>query len=221
MQPPFAAGIDQPVAHQRLQDMPPAGSLARVRQALCPEPIELQLLVEMTRKPAGSPLPRAAQFHGIEPDLQPVATGVLRNVLPGRKQRELSMLLAAFVKSIDHPAPGLALAVVDLAEIKHWPLYYSTAGATLTFDNAPVTVLLAVLPSSSESQIHQPRFYSDQNARKGSRSSLQRLSMNVPLSRLSFCLQKHRKSLKTRSSWEGQFSSAQLRRRSHYKNRPI
>jgi hypothetical protein len=60
MQPPFAAGINQPVAHQRLQDMPPAGSLARVRQALCREPIELQLFVEMTRKPAGSPLPRAA-----------------------------------------------------------------------------------------------------------------------------------------------------------------
>src|ERR1700716_2453355 len=103
MQPPFAAGINQPVAHQGLQDMPPAGSLARVQQALCPEPIQLQLLVEMTRKPAGSPLPRAAYFHGIEPYLQPEAPGVLRNVLPGRKQRELSMLLATFVKSIDHP----------------------------------------------------------------------------------------------------------------------
>jgi hypothetical protein len=43
---------DQSNQHQRLQDMPPAGSFARVRQALCPEPVELQLLVEMTRKPA-------------------------------------------------------------------------------------------------------------------------------------------------------------------------
>src|SRR5215813_5248266 len=181
MQTPFAAGIDQPVAHQRLQDMPPARSLARVQQSLCPEPIELQLLVEMTRKPAGSPLPRAAQFHGIEPDLQPVAPGVLRNVLPGWKQRELSMLLAAFVKTIDHPAPGFALAVVDLTEIKHRPLDHTTAGAALTLDNAPVTVLLAVLPPPSESQIHERRFYSDQNARKGSRSSLQRLSVPPPL----------------------------------------
>jgi hypothetical protein len=64
------------------------------------------------------------------------------------------MLLAAFVKSIDHPAPGLALAVVDLAEIKHRPLYHPTTRAALAFDNAPVTVLLAVLPSSGESQIH-------------------------------------------------------------------
>src|ERR1700741_3633220 len=87
----------------------------------------------------------------------------------------------AFVKSIDHPAPGLALAVVDLAEIKHRTLHHSTAGAALTLDNAPVTVLLAVLPSSSESQIHRRRFYSDQNARKGSRSSLQRLSLPRPL----------------------------------------
>jgi hypothetical protein len=87
------------------------------------------------------------------------------------------MLLAAFVKSIDHPAPGLALAVVDLAQIKHRPLYHPTAGVALTLDNAPVTVLLAVLTSSSESQIHDTRFYySDQNARKGARSSLQRFS---------------------------------------------
>src|SRR5450631_1092998 len=90
-------------------------------------------------------------------------------------------LLTAFVKSIDHPAPSLALAVVDLAEIKHRPLYHSTAGAALALDNAPVTVLLAVLTSSSESQIHQRRFYSNQNARKGSRSSLQRFSMPRPL----------------------------------------
>jgi hypothetical protein len=91
------------------------------------------------------------------------------------------MLLAAFVKGIDHPAPSLALAVVDLAEIKHRPLDHSTTGAALTLDNAPVTVLLAVLPSPSESQIHERRFYSDQNARKDSRSSLQRLSMPRPL----------------------------------------
>jgi hypothetical protein len=91
------------------------------------------------------------------------------------------MLLAAFVKSIDNPAPGLALAVVDLSEIKHRPLYHPTAGAALALDNAPVTVLLAVLPSSSESQIHERRFYSDQNARKGGRSSLQRFSMPLSL----------------------------------------
>src|SRR5262244_1817125 len=70
------------------------------------------------------------------------------------------MLLAAFVKTIDHPAPGFALAVVDLTEIKHRPLDHTTAGAALTLDNAPVTVLLAVLPPPSESQIHERRFYS-------------------------------------------------------------
>src|SRR5216684_3423016 len=121
------------------------------------------------------------QFHRIEPHLQPIGPGVLRNALPGRKQRELSMLLAAFVKSIDHPAPGLALAVVDLAEIKHRPLYHPAAGAALALDNAPVTVLLAVLTSSSESQIHERRFYSDQNARKGGKSSLRRFSTSPPL----------------------------------------
>jgi hypothetical protein len=39
------------------------------------------------------------------------------------------MLVATFVKSIDHPAPSLALAVVDLAERKRRQLDHSTAGA--------------------------------------------------------------------------------------------
>ena len=89
MQPPLAARIDQPIAHQSLQDMPPAGPFARVRQARCPELIELQLLIEMTRQPARSPLPRAMQLHRIEPHLQPIGPGVLRHALPGGKQREL------------------------------------------------------------------------------------------------------------------------------------
>ena len=181
MQPPLAARIDQPVAHQRLQDMPPAGALARVRQARRPEPIEFELLVKMTRQPACSPLPRAMQFHRIQPHLQPIGPGVLRNALPGGKQRELSMLLAAFVESIDHPAPGLALAVVDLPEIKHRPLYHSTTSAALAFDNAPVTVLFAVLTSSSESQIHQRRFYPEPGEGKATRSSLQPFSDLRPL----------------------------------------
>jgi hypothetical protein len=34
VQPPLAAGIDQPIAHQRLQNMLPARALARVGQAI-------------------------------------------------------------------------------------------------------------------------------------------------------------------------------------------
>jgi len=91
------------------------------------------------------------------------------------------MLLAAFVESIDHPAPGLALAVVDLPKIKHRPLYHPTTSAALAFDNAPVTVLFAVLTSSSESQIHERRFYPQPGEGKASRSSLQRFSDLCPL----------------------------------------
>ena len=58
------------------------------------------------------------------------------------------MLLAAFVKSVDNPAPGLALAVVDLSEIKHRALCHPIAGAAPALDNAPVTARFAVLPSS-------------------------------------------------------------------------
>src|SRR3979490_1533637 len=119
MQSPLAAGINQPVAHQCLQDVLPPGPSARVRQARRPEPIEFELLVKMTRQPARPPLSRTMQLHRIEPYLQPVGPGVLRNALLGGKQRKLATLLAPFVESFDHSAPGLALAVVDLSEIKH------------------------------------------------------------------------------------------------------
>jgi len=44
---------------------------------------------------------------------------------------------AAFIKGIDQLAPSLALAVVDLAEIKHLPLDHLAASATLVLDDAP------------------------------------------------------------------------------------
>jgi hypothetical protein len=71
MQAPLAAGIDQPVADQRLQDVPPPRPLTRVRQTRRPEPIEFQLLIELTRQPARAPLPRPVQLHRLEPHLQP------------------------------------------------------------------------------------------------------------------------------------------------------
>ena len=58
MQPPLAAGIDQPVAYQRRHDIIPARALARRRQPLRPESIKTKLLIQRDGQPARTPLPR-------------------------------------------------------------------------------------------------------------------------------------------------------------------
>src|ERR1700719_5005043 len=69
MQPPFAARINESIADQGLQNMPPACSLPTVGQTVGPELIEPQLLVQFTGQPTGSPLSRPEQFHLLEPEL--------------------------------------------------------------------------------------------------------------------------------------------------------
>ena len=189
MQAPFAAGIDQPIAHQRLQDVLPAGALARIRQQRRKEPIQFQLLVEMTGEPARAPLARAMQLHRIEPHLHAQALGMIRHCLLGRKQRKLSMSPARFVERFDLATPRFALAIIDLAQIQNRTLHHTTTCTASAFDNAPVTVLLAVLPSPCESQVHGPRFYAQAKSRKEGRSSLHAFPPHRPLKRFSFCRQ--------------------------------
>src|ERR1700684_2951590 len=186
MQAPLAAGIDQPIAHQRLQDVLPAGAFARIRQQRCKDPIQLQLLIEMTGQPACSPLARAMQLHRIEPHLYPKALGMIRHPLLGRKQGKLPMPPAPLVEPLDHPAPRRALTVVDLAQRQNRTLHHPTARTAPAFDNAPIPVLLAVLPSPCESQVHGPRFYAQTKIRKERRSSLHAFSPHRPLRRFSF-----------------------------------
>src|ERR1700691_3803720 len=186
MQAPLAAGVDQTIAHQRLQDVLPAGALARVRQEPRKEPIQLQLLMEMTGDPAVTPLARAMQLHRIKPNLYPKAPGMIRHRPLGRKQGELSMPPAPLVEPLDHPAPRRVLAVVDLAQIQNRTLHHPTARTAPAFDNAPIPVLLAVLPSPCESQVHGPRFYAQTKIRKERRSSLHAFSPHRPLRRFSF-----------------------------------
>jgi hypothetical protein len=75
MQAPLASRINQSIADERLQNMPPAGSLARVGQPRRPEPIQFELLIEMARQPARAPLARAMQLHRLEPHLHAKAQG--------------------------------------------------------------------------------------------------------------------------------------------------
>src|SRR5882724_518531 len=108
----------------------------------------------MTRQPARAPLPRPVQFHCVEPHLHAVTIGTGRNFAIGRKQSQLAMPPAPFIKAFDQLAPGLALAVIDLAEIKHLPLDHLASGAALALDDIPVAMLFAVFEASVESQEH-------------------------------------------------------------------
>ena len=65
VQAPLATGIDQAIAHQRLQNVRPPCPFARNRQAAGPESIKFELLIQLTRQSACTPLPRPMQLHRI------------------------------------------------------------------------------------------------------------------------------------------------------------
>ena len=173
MQPPFTAGIDQPIAHQGLQNVLPARTFARIGQTRRKEKIEFELPIEMTGQKAGAPLPRPMQLHLVEPHLHAIGFGMVRHGPFGRKQRQLTMMSAVFVEGLDDPTPGVALAVVDLTKIQHGTLHHLAAGAALALDDAPIAMLFAVLEPSRELQVHEQRFYTKATSTKDTWSSLQ------------------------------------------------
>src|ERR1700719_3041335 len=91
-----------------------------------------------------------------------------------------------FVERFDLTTPRFALAIIDLAQIQNRTLHHTTTRTASAFDNAPVPVLLAVLPSPCESQVHGPRFYAQTKSRKEGRSSLHAFPPHRPLKRFSF-----------------------------------
>src|SRR5271166_3466390 len=154
VQPPLAARINQPVADQRLKDVAPRGAFTGIGQPPRPELIEPELLVQHAGEPTGAPLPRPVQFHAIEPHLDAVSLGVIRNGPIGREQRQLCRLLRPFVKGFDNAAPRRALTVVDLAQVQNLPLHHFAPSTALALNDVPIEMLLAVLDPSVASQIH-------------------------------------------------------------------
>src|ERR1700732_4629227 len=104
----------------------------------------------------------------------------------GWKQGKLPMPSVRFVERFDLTTPRFALAIIDLAQIQNRTLHHTTTRTASAFDNAPVPVLLAVLPSPCESQVHGPRFYAQTKSRKEGRSSLHAFPPHRPLKRFSF-----------------------------------
>lgn len=144
MQAPLAARIDEPVTHQRLQDVAPASSLAAVGQPLDPERLEPELRVELAGQPARAPLPWPMQLHRLEPHLHPEALRVRRHLTVRGKKRQRPRGLAQRIKRLDRATPRRALAVIDLAQIEHRALHDLAARAAPVLDDRPVAMRLAV-----------------------------------------------------------------------------
>src|SRR5712664_3813141 len=152
-----------------------------------PESIEFQLLIQLTRQPARAPLPRPMQLHRIEPHLHAITIGAFRNLAIGRKQRQLAVPLATFIKGVDQAVPSLKLTIIDLAEIQHLPLHHLASGATLALDDIPVAMLFAVFEASVGSQEHDANQPTPTGINeKGTWSTLQAIYDRAPLIRLAF-----------------------------------
>src|SRR3954468_12524129 len=107
----------------------------------------------MACQPAPAPLPWAAQAQTTEPDMHPITVQQRRCTIL-RKQRDLFATLPALVERLDRLAPGGALAVVDLAQIKHVPLHCPAAANPAVLHDAPIAVLFAVLAADLVAQKH-------------------------------------------------------------------
>jgi hypothetical protein len=148
MQAPFTAGRYQPITHQNLPNIQPAGPFPAWRQLDRPIPIQLQLLPYEQRHPANAPLPRSLESHLIHTNVNYIViVGLHLSIF--RKQLDLARFLCSMLQNFDGSPPCFTLAVVDLPKIEHMLLCNTTAADAVIFNDAPVAVFFAVfLPSS-------------------------------------------------------------------------
>src|SRR5271156_3455839 len=154
MQPPLAARFNQPVSDQDLQNLVPTRSLPARRQALGPEPIEMQVTPQQPGQPTGAPLPRTmqAKFGQAEPHQRGIVRYSLATIL--REQRQRLRASAIRIENLDRPTPNFRLRRIDLTQIQNVPLHHPAAIETLVLDDVPIEVGLTVLPSLDSSQEH-------------------------------------------------------------------
>src|SRR5688572_19179148 len=105
-----------------------------------------QFLIQMAGQPAGAPLARSAQLQLGELDPHDRLIVHLDGAVGG-KQSHGSGLSLAVLKNLDRLLPRGLLLIVDLAQIKNVALNDLVTCAALVFDDAPVTVVLAIFLS--------------------------------------------------------------------------
>jgi hypothetical protein len=150
---PLAAGTKQAINDKGFEHFEPGRAFLGGGQKGLPEGIQIQTVPEFQRKPATSPLSWTGQFDAIEAELERrmFESGIGCTIL-----REETNLLGviAFIDGLDGAGPGGAVSIVDLAKIKQGLLDGSAACHPAVLDDAPVTVLLAVLESFVRTQEH-------------------------------------------------------------------
>src|SRR5206468_3858803 len=108
------------------------------RQALTPESVQLELLPQPARDPAGAPLSWPLQTEFRQAHLDRLRELRRELALQG-KQRQLPERLSIGIEHLDGFDPRGPLAVVDFAQIQNGPLHPLALGAADFFNNAPVT----------------------------------------------------------------------------------
>jgi hypothetical protein len=174
MQPPLAARIDQPVAHQRLEHVEPIGAFAVTPQTRAPEQVKVHPLPHFQPQPASAPLPRSTHRQCVQPYRHHRAVQ-LRRCTVFRKQRHGARCTSPVLQDLNASAPRLALRVVDLAQIENMSLYYSAAARALALDDAPVAVQLAVFLADFGTQKHAGEFLRNRCLLQRPRSALHAL----------------------------------------------
>jgi hypothetical protein len=157
VQPPFAARRQQAIGNQHKQDPIPVRPLTAHAQPLRPEQIELQFAPQQQRQPACAPLPWPAQLQLRQLDVDDRGVRQHSGAAVFRKQRQRPRLWGAFLEHLDRPPPRQLLGVVDLTQVQHVPLHHAPPGDPRVLDNAPVAVLLAILPANLATQEHDGR----------------------------------------------------------------
>ena len=218
VQSPFAAGRNQLVADQRLQDVQPVRPFARGRQRRKPELVQSQLIPQKSGHPAGTPLTRPTQSHLAQSDRHHIAIERRGNTILG-KQRNLFGLPGAFIEDLNRPAPRRFLAVVDLSKIQHLPLNHATIMNAPVLHNRPCPMSLAVLVANLGAQKHD----ADLRLARGRARSLVGTTgvlANLSSAKSSACRdQTPRKSKKSRPV--GEVRLAWTRRRHSHNMRPF
>jgi hypothetical protein len=153
VQPPFAAGREEPVDHEDAENFFPIGVFAADGQTRPEKIVELQRAPELVGEPARAPLAGMCEAELVEPHLHGRgAVGGRRAV--GGKERELARLAAGLVEDREAALPGEALAVVDLAEIEHVALRDLAARIPVALDDGPRPVDFTVLAPLAALQEH-------------------------------------------------------------------
>lgn len=122
------------------------------------------------------------QFHPVQMHLHAEAGGVFGQGPVRRKDGQRQRAVALRIERFEGAAPTLTLAVIDLAQIEHGPLHHLAARTAARFDNAPVTMLLAIFEPPIAFQEHDGhRSYTETGGGEEAGSILQSFSLRRPV----------------------------------------